>query len=120
MHHSHPRRWVGRVITAVLAGLLAGCASAPFNLAPLPPAKFQLLGKAQGKACGALGFLSTAYYVAPIGLNTRVERAYQEAVGSVPGATSLVNVTIVEDWQWLLVVTMRCTTVTGDAIKEAA
>lgn len=120
MHISHPRPWVGRIVAATLAGLLAGCASAPFNIAPMPPTKYQVLGKAEGKACGSLGFLATAYYAVPIGLNSRVERAYQEALASVPGATSLVNVSIVEDWQWLLVVTMRCTTVTGDAIKEAA
>jgi hypothetical protein len=119
MNHLSPRPWLGRVTTAVLASLLAGCASTPFNLTPLPPAKYQVLGKAEGKACGALGFLATAYYVAPIGLNTRVERAYKEALASVPGSTSLVNVNIVEDWQWLLVVTLRCTTITGDAIKEA-
>lgn len=110
-----------RLCAALLvAGQLAGCASAPFTIAPMPPAKYQVLGKAEGKACGSLGFLATAYYAVPIGLNTRVERAYQEALASVPGATSLVNVNIVEDWQWLLLVTMRCTTITGDAVKEAA
>lgn len=112
---------ITRLGTAVLlVSQLAGCASTPFTIAPMPPVKYQVLGKAEGKACGSLGFLSTAYYVAPIGLNSRVERAYQEALASVPGATSLVNVSIVEDWHWLLVVTMRCTTITGDAIREAA
>ncbi|HEY0821047.1 MAG TPA: hypothetical protein VGD46_19835 [Rhizobacter sp.] len=105
---------------ALAASLLAGCASTPFTIAPLPPTKYQVLGKAEGKACGSLGFLATAYYVAPIGLNSRVERAYQEALASVPGATRLVNVSITEDWQWLLLVTMRCTTITGDAVKEVA
>lgn len=104
----------------LLASQLAGCASTPFTIAPMPPARYQVLGKAEGKACGSLGFLATAYYVAPIGLNSRVERAYQEALASVPGATSLVNVNVVEDWSWMLLVTMRCTTITGDAIKEAA
>lgn len=112
---------ITRLCAAILvASQLAACASAPFTIAPMPPAKYQVLGRAEGKACGSLGFLATAYYVAPIGLNTRVERAYQEALASVPGATSLVNVNIVEDWNWALVVTMRCTTITGDAIKEAA
>lgn len=112
---------IARLCAALLAaGQLAGCASTPFTIAPMPPAKYQVLGRAEGKACGALGFLATAYYVAPLGLNSRVERAYQEALASVPGATSLVNVNIVEDWQWLLLVTMRCTTITGDAVKEVA
>lgn len=112
---------ITRLAAAVLvASQLAGCASTPVTIAPMPPAKYQLLGRAEGKACGSLGFLATLFYVAPLGLNSRVERAYQEALASVPGATSLVNVDIVEDWQWLLLVTMRCTTITGDAVKEVA
>src|SRR5512137_1607927 len=35
---------------------LQGCSSNPFNIAPLPPAKYQTLGKATGDACGSLTF----------------------------------------------------------------
>ena len=110
-----------RTIFALIAGgVLGGCASTAYNVAPLPPTNYQVLGKATGKACGSLGIVSTAYYVIPIGLNSRVEGAYQEALKSVPGATSLINVQMQEDWFWWLIGTARCVTITGDAIKEGA
>ncbi|KAF7600004.1 MAG: hypothetical protein CGU28_08835 [Candidatus Dactylopiibacterium carminicum] len=87
-------------------------------MAPQPPAKYQPLGRAEGQACGALGLLATAYYAIPLGLNSRTERAYEAALESVPGATGLINVEIKEDWAWILLATTRCTTITGDAIKE--
>ena len=97
--------------------LLAGCVSEPVTVAPTPPPTFQRLGTAEGKACGSLGVLATAYYVVPMMLNSRVERAYQRAVASVPGATGLINVTYQEDWFWWLIGTARCVTVTGEAIR---
>ena len=109
------------MISALVAGgVLGGCASTAYNVTPLPPANYQVLGKASGKACGSLGILSTAYYAIPMGLNSRVEDAYQEAVKSVPGATSLINVQMQEDWYWWFIGTARCVTITGDAIKEGA
>lgn len=104
--------------TLLLAGLLAGCASKPINVAPLPPARYQVLGQAEGKGCGSLGLVASLYYFVPIGLNERVADAYQDALASVPGATSLINVSVVEHWDWWLIATRRCVTVTGDAIKE--
>lgn len=98
--------------------LLAACTSDPINVSPLPPVKYQVLGKAEGKGCGSLGILATAYYAIPMGLNGRTAVAYQEAINSVPGATGLINVSISEDWFWWLIGTGRCTTVRGDAIKE--
>ncbi len=52
-----------------------------------------------------------------MGLNSRVERAYADAVASVPGATALVNVTMQENWYWWFLGTTRCVTVSGEAIK---
>jgi hypothetical protein len=98
--------------------LLAACSSDPVNIAPLPPVKYQALGKAEGQGCGSLGVVATAYYAIPMGLNGRVAAAYQNAIESVPGATSLINVEIKENWFWWLIGTARCTTVSGDAIKE--
>ena len=97
---------------------LAGCASQPLNVAPLPPAQYRVLGPATGKACGTLGILGTAINFIPMQLNTRVERAYQQALQSVPGATGLVDVQIQDDWFWWLLASTRCTTVSGNAIKE--
>lgn len=83
----------------------------------MPPAKYQRLGQATGQACGSLGILGTAYYFIPMVLNSRVERAYQRALESVPGATSLINVELQEDWYWWVIGTARCTTISGEAIR---
>lgn len=96
---------------------LGACASGFVKVAPTPPAQFDRLGKASGESCGMLGLLATAYYFVPMGINGRVERAYAAAVASVPGATGLVDVTISENWYWVFIGTMRCTTVSGEAIK---
>ena len=107
-----------RLLSVVAAGaLLGGCASGFVNVAPTAPAQYAHLGPATGSACGSLGVLSTPYYVVPMGLNSRVERAYANAVASVPGATALLNVTVQENWYWWLIGTSRCVTITGEAIK---
>lgn len=97
--------------------LLAGCASGPVTVAPKPPASYQSLGTVEGSGCGSLGVLATAYYAIPMGLNGRVKSAYDDALSKAPGATSLINVTIQEDWYWWLLGTARCVKVTGEAIK---
>jgi hypothetical protein len=107
-----------RAILAVAAGAtLAGCASTFTAVAPAPPDRYSVLGKATGSACGSLGILSTDANFIPMGLNSRVERAYQRALASVPGATGLVNVTLHEDWMWWVIGTARCVTVSGEAVK---
>ena len=90
--------------------LLAGCVSDPVTVAPTPPPSYERLGVAEGRACGSIGFLFTAYNIVPIRLNSRVERAYQRALESVPGATSLVNVTYAEDWFWWVGGSAKCVT----------
>ena len=97
--------------------LLAGCASDLVTVAPAPPAQYQRLGQAKGNACGMLGFLATAYHFAPLGLNSRMQRAYANALASVPGATALVDVTVEEEWFWPVAGTVRCVTITGEAVK---
>lgn len=99
------------------AALLGGCASGYTNVAPTPPAEYARLGAASGSACGSLGVVATAYHVVPMGLNSRVERAYADALRSVPGATGLIDVTMQENWYWWLVGTARCVTITGEAVK---
>jgi len=98
--------------------LLSGCSSHDVMIAPEQPQKYEVLGKAEGKASGSLGIISTAYNFIPMGLNSRTERAYDNAVKSVDGATGLINVTYQEDWFWWLIGTSRDVTITGDAIKE--
>jgi len=98
--------------------LLGGCASGFTTIAPQPPAHYEKLGPATGKASGSLGIVATAYYFIPMGLNTRVDRAYDNAVASVPGATGLIDVTLDESWFWWVIGTGRTVTISGEAIRE--
>ena len=103
--------------TAFVVGL-SGCSSKEVTIENKQPAKYEVLGKATGTGSGSLGILATGYYFIPLGLNDRSERAYADAVRSVPGATGLINVTYSEDWFWWILGTNRTVTVTGDAIRE--
>lgn len=108
-----------QLIAPILAlVLLAGCSSHQVKIEQIPPATYQTLGKAEGSASGSLGLLATAYNFIPMGLNSRSERAYENAVQSIPGATSLINVTYQEDWFWWIIGTSRTVKISGDAIKE--
>lgn len=98
--------------------ILTGCSSHNVTIAPQQPEKYEVLGKAEGSASGSLGALGTAYYFIPMGLNSRTERAYENALKSVPGSTGLINVTYQEDWLWWLIGTSRDVTIRGDAIRE--
>ena len=81
---------------------------------------YEKLGKATGSATGSLvsPLGGTAYYFIPIMLNGRIERAYNNAIASVPGATGHIDVTYKEDWYWWILGTARTVTITGEAIKE--
>ncbi len=111
------RRCGTALLPLAVCAILSGCASGFTKVAPTPPQNYQKLGKATGSACGSLGLLATAYYAVPMGLNSRVERAYADALAKVPGATALIDVTMKEDWNWWLIGTARCVTVTGEAVK---
>lgn len=104
---------------AVAAAVLsAGCSSTRTTIFPRPPKSYEVLGPAEGSASGALGILGTAYYFIPMGINGRTERAYEDALSSVPGATALINVTLEESWYWWVIGTTRKVKITGDAIRE--
>ncbi len=96
-----------------LALLSQGCSSPMVLVAPTPPVKYEKLGHVEATACGAIfgPFI-------PIALNGRVTEARDAALAKAPGATSLINVEMREDWAWALILISRCTTISGDAIKE--
>ena len=96
---------------------IMGCSSGFIMAGKRPPENYQKLGQAKGEACGSLLIGATAYYFIPVLLNSRVERAYQRALESVPGSTSLVNVTLEEYWLWWVIGTARCVTITGEGVK---
>lgn len=104
-------------LMVLLLAVVSGCSSGRVMITGAPQENYQKLGHAQGSACGALGLLGTAYYFIPIGLNSRYESAYNQAVASVPGAGGLIDVTLSEDWYWVLFATLRCVKVAGEAIK---
>ena len=106
------------IVVASTLLLLSGCSSHNVAIAPAQPEKYEVLGKAEGTGSGSLGLLSTAYNFVPLGLNSRTERAYENALQSVPGATGLINVTYQEDWLWWVIGTSRDVTIKGDAIRE--
>lgn len=111
----HTCTWLG---TALAIVAMQGCGSDPYMVAPMPPVKYQVLGSTEGQSCGVMGFLTSGTTFVSMGLNGRVARATQNALENKPGATGLVNVEMREDWAWPLLLTLRCTTVRGDAIKE--
>jgi hypothetical protein len=53
-----------------------------------------------------------------MGLNSRTDRAYKNALSKAPGATALIDVTYDESWFWWIVGTARTVTISGEAIKE--
>ena len=97
--------------------LLLGCASNPVNIAKMPPDRYEVIGRAKGSACGMLGLVHPNIQFFPFALNSRVARAYNRAIESVPGADSLINVQLDEDWYWWILGTARCVTVSGDAVR---
>lgn len=97
---------------------LIGCSSGFKTIAPTLPEKYEKLGQAKGEGLGVLCLVSPTYNFIPIGLNSRVDEAYDRAVKSIPGATALTDVTYQETWYWLVIGTFRTVTITGEAIKE--
>ena len=112
------RKIIATTFTALSLLVFSGCSSKEVTIENKQPVKYEVLGKATGTGSGSLGTLGTAYYFIPLGLNDRTERAYAEAIRSVPGATGLINVTYSEDWFWWIIGTNRTVTITGDAIRE--
>ena len=106
-----------RAVSAAVCLLAAGCSGGFSMVAPQPPPSYQTLGHASGSACGALFLGPTAYNFIPVMLNDRAERAYRDAVDSVPTATGLVDVTLQENWYWWVLGSSRCVTIEGEAIK---
>lgn len=113
------RRSRHHIILAIIAVFMlgTGCASGFRTVMPQPPEKYEKLGPASGSACGSMLIGPTAYNFIPVMLNSRVARAYQQALDSVPGSTALINVTMQEDWYWWVIGTARCVTIQGEAIR---
>ncbi|NCC49827.1 MAG: hypothetical protein EOM20_01295 [Spartobacteria bacterium] len=97
------------VLMACMALMTAGCASPWVKIAPEVGLNARDLGAVTGTAHGQLFSpgAGTAYYFWPIMLNSRIERAYNEALSSSPSATALEKVTIQERWYWWVLVLVK-------------
>ena len=111
------KRLVYFILLTGFISLVCGCTSGRTIITHAPTDNYQRLGQVEGKACGSLGVLGTIYYFIPMGLNSRYERAYSDAIAKAPGATGLIDVTLREDWYWWFIGTARCVTLNGEAIK---
>ena len=106
-----------RVSLMLYTIFIVGCSSGFTVIGKRSPENFQRLGKATGEACGTIIVGPTAYNAIPIGLNSRTERAYQNALDNVPGSTTLIDITLEENWIWWVIGSTRCVKITGEAIK---
>jgi hypothetical protein len=107
---------IGLVFIFVVSTI--GCASQFTTIAPMPSKKYERLGHVSGSATGHLGILTPPLYFIPMGLHSRMERAYNDALKKAPGATGLIDVTYQESWFWWFIATGRTVTISGEAIKE--
>jgi len=96
---------------ALAPGSLA-CAGPFHTVAPAIADPYQRLGEVRSEACGSL-----VLGVIPAALNSRVARAYAQALGQRAGATALVDVTLTERWFYWVFGTTRCATISGVAVK---
>jgi hypothetical protein len=117
-----PRRCFATVLLVVFILLSNGCASGFVTVSPRVPDKYEKMGQAKGSACGVMlldipFICGNACAVVPVGLNDRVERAYQRALDSVAGSKLLINVTMQEDHYWWVIGDASCVTITGEAVR---
>jgi hypothetical protein len=97
--------------------LVTGCYTT-VKIAPMPPEKYEVIGRTTGSACGFLLFGDYVGAFIPIMMSSRVERAREEALGKVPDATDLINVSVNEFWFYGAIIQGRCVKVSGEAIKS--
>lgn len=102
---------VFQIIALALVLLTAGCSSVPKMMGALPGRDYEVVGKATGSAGGFMLF-----QIIPIMHNSKIQRAYDEAVYSRNG-DDLINVRIRENWFWAYIGNGYRTTIEGDVIK---
>lgn len=110
------RRFVGWACGGIALLLASGCASFPHQITYQLPEQYQRLGHAEGSACGVLLFGFSPLQFIPALTTSRVERAYDNALKSVPGALYLDGMTIDEYYFWLFG-TVWCTRIEGEAVR---
>ncbi|WP_039948246.1 hypothetical protein [Leptospira fainei] len=104
------------VLFPLLVGLI-NCSSGEVLIQPKFTGNEKVIRRVSGEACGFMGLGFTAYYFIPIMQNSRVDRAYSSALMQAPGAIGLANITLEESWTWVLLGTLRCLKISGDAVQ---
>lgn len=112
-----PLGLTGLIASGLCLFTLSACTTSNVTLAPKLPEHYQKLGPAQGEACSSVVIFAGAEQAIPIMVPSRLDRAYQAALKSVPGAVSVANVTMQDHWYWAGFGTVYCTTVTGEGIR---
>ncbi|TGJ98967.1 hypothetical protein [Leptospira langatensis] len=80
----------------------------------------EVITRASGEACGSKIISIPGAMILdfiPIRFNSRMERALQNAILSVPGAKGIKNVTVEETWYYWLIGHTRCVIITGDVVR---
>jgi len=108
----HPCLSIRAMLAVALATSSLACAGSFQTVAPAIADRYERLGEVRSEACGSL-----VLGVIPAALNSRVPRAYAQALGQRAGATALVDVTLTERWFYWVFGTTRCATISGVAIK---
>jgi len=106
-----------RALLALALVASSACSSNWVDLSPAPPAVYTNLGQAEGEACAVYALALPWHQLFAFGARDRLVRARDAALASVPGATSLVDVTLQERWAYYLLFSRRCAIVRGDAIR---
>jgi hypothetical protein len=100
----------GWAAVGVAVAVLAGCTSTAVRIGPKPREGYEVLGKTSGGACGL-----NLFGVIPIGVNSRTERAYADAVRRGGG---LMDAELQTQW-WVIPAAgvLLCTRVQGTEVR---
>ena len=105
-----------RVYVAVVGLAFTGCTSRATLVARRPPASAHIVGASRGSACGAVLF-----GIIPLGVNTRVARAYDKALTSAPGSVVLMETWVRDRWYTVPgIAHLLCFDVVGTAVEADA
>jgi hypothetical protein len=95
----------------VTAVVMVSCTSSPTLVGPKPRDGYEVLGRASGSGCGL-----ALFGVIPLGVNSRTERAYQEALKR--GGTGLIETELQNQWWWVpFLGLVYCTAIRGTEVR---
>lgn len=115
---SMPKCYIQLTAIIFFVIVLPGCSSHFTKVSSTPRPDQERLGQTEGTACGMLGLnVAPIGHFIPMALLGRVKRAHQAALNKYPRATGLNNVSISEYWYFPILGVVRCTTISGEAIR---